>query len=129
MIRALNIILLASSAICFAGVYVLKASVEETASAKAQLERTIAQQEGDLSLLKADWALLNQPAHIAPIVARHAAALGLQPIAQSQFGAIEALPMRPEAPDTAGLDDLFRSLEEGIDPIGAILAEELGNEL
>jgi hypothetical protein len=129
MIRALNVLLLVSSAVCFVGVYVMKASVEETASAKLQLQRTIEQQEGDLSLLKADWALLNQPGHIEPIVARHAEALGLEPIAQEQFGTIEALPMRPAAPDSDALDDLFRSLDAGVDPIGAILAEEMSDEL
>lgn len=122
MIRTLNIVLFCTSLMALIGVYALKYSVEETASEKARLERLIDRQEGELSLLKADWAYLNQPAHIAPIVARHQVALGLEPARQEQFGSIEALPMRPvERPDTDALDALFESLDAGIDPIEQLI--------
>lgn len=118
MIRTVNILMLGTSLLGLVGVYGLKYSVEETASEKARLERLIERQEGELSLLQADWAYLNQPAHVAPIVARHQAALGLEPVKQEQFGTLEGLPMRPvEEPDTAALDALFESLDAGIDPI------------
>jgi hypothetical protein len=116
MIRTLNVILVCTSVAALVGVYGLKYSVEETASEKVAIERQIDRQEGELSLLKADWAYLNQPGHIQPIVARHAEALGLQPIAQAQFGGFEGLPMRVAPPNTNALDDLFLSLEAGIDP-------------
>ena len=116
MIRGINIALAVTSVVALVGVYGLKYSVEETASDKAKLERHIERQEGELSLLKADWAYLNQPGHIQPIVARHAEALNLQPIAQAQFGGFEGLPMRVAPPNTTALDDLFLSLEAGIDP-------------
>lgn len=122
MIRSLNILMVGTSLMALIGVYALKYSVEETASEKAIVERQIDRQEGELSLLKADWAYLNQPAHIAPIVARHQAALGLEPAKPEQFGSIESLPMRPvEDPDTAALDELFESLDAGIDPIEQLI--------
>lgn len=122
MIKTLNIILLCTSAAALIGVYGLKYSVEETASEMASIERQIERQEGQLSLLKADWAYLNQPAHVAPIVARHAEALGLVPIAPQQFGTFADLPMRPvAAKDTMALDTLFESLESGIDPIEQLI--------
>lgn len=123
MIRTLNIIMSLTSVLGLVGVYALKYSVEETASAKAGLERGIGRQEAELSLLKADWAYLNQPGHIAPIVTRHAEVLGLEPISQEQFGNFDGLPMRLAAPDTQALDDLFESLATGVDPAGQPIEE------
>jgi hypothetical protein len=125
MIRTLNIILVCTSIAALIGVYALKYSVEETAAEKVALERTIDRQEGELSLLKADWAYLNQPAHVGPIIARHAEALGLVPTRPEQFGSIDDLPMRPVVQnDTAALDSLFESLEAGIDPIEQLIEAE-----
>ena len=122
MIRSLNVLMIGTSLLALIGVYALKYSVEETASERARIERLIERQEGELSLLKADWAYLNQPAHVAPIVARHQAALGLEPAKQEQFGSIASLPMRPvEAPDTAALDELFESLGAGVDPVEQLI--------
>ena len=122
MIRTLNVLMVGTSLLGLVGVYGLKYSVEETASEKARIERQIDRQEGQLSLLKADWAYLNQPAHVEPIVARHQQALGLEPVKQQQFGTLEGLPMRPvEAPNTAALDALFESLDAGIDPIEQLI--------
>jgi hypothetical protein len=122
MIRTLNVILVCTSVAALIGVYALKYSVEETANQKTAIERQIDRQEGELSLLKADWAYLNQPSHVAPIVARHAAALGLLPTAQQQFGSLDTLPMRPVVQnDLAALDSLFESLELGIDPIEQLI--------
>ena len=70
MIRTLNIIMVCTSLAGLIGIYTLKYAVEETASARAALERQIEAQESELSLLQADWAYLNQPAHVAPIVVR-----------------------------------------------------------
>ena len=95
-----------------------------TAAERTSIQAQIADQEGQLSLLKADWAVLNQPGHIAPIVKRHEAELAIGPVQQEQFGSFTALPMRPVAPDTAAMDALFAAISEGIDPIDAILQME-----
>jgi hypothetical protein len=121
ILRNFNFVLLATSVAALIGVYALKYSVEETASEKAGLERTIARQEGELSLLRADWAYLNQPGHVAPIVVRHVAALGLEPVKQEQFGGFENLPMRLKPKDDTALDALFESLADGVDPIAEII--------
>jgi len=124
MIRTLNIFLLVLSLAMLAGVYALKFSIEGTASERTALAAKIEDQEGQLSLLKADWALLNQPGHIDPIVRRHQEELGIGPVQQEQFGSFAALPMRPAKPDTAAMDALFAAISEGIDPIDAILEME-----
>ncbi|WP_055045189.1 cell division protein FtsL [Devosia sp. A16] len=121
MIKMLNAVMVCTSLVGLVGVYGLKYSVEDIAGSKVRLERKIERQEGDLSLLKADWSYLNQPAHVAPIVARHQEALALVPTSQEQFGGMANLPMRPAAPDPAALDALLSSLDAGIDPIEQLI--------
>jgi hypothetical protein len=123
MIRTINIILGICSLFVLIGVYGLKYAVEVTAGDKVELERTIERQEGELSLLKAEWSLLNQPGHIEPIIRRHSEVLNLLPVSTQQFGDIASLPMRPAKPDTQAMDDLFQSLAAGVDPIDQILSE------
>ncbi len=124
MIRNLNIILIFTSVLMLSGVYALKFSIENTASERTALIAEIDSQEGQLSLLKADEAVLNQPGHIEPIVRRHELALAIAPVKQEQFGAFADLPMRPAKPNSSAMDSLFESLEAGIDPIDAILELE-----
>ena len=124
MIRNLNIVLIFTSVLMLAGVYALKFSIENTASERTALIALIDSQEGELSLVKADEAVLSQPGHIEPIVRRHQVALAIVPVKQEQFGAFDQLPMRPAKPNTAAMDSLFESLEAGIDPIDAILELE-----
>ena len=123
MIRTINVLLVCTSIGMLVGVYALKYSVEDTAAEKTALQRQIDRQQADLSLLKADWAFLNQPANVAPIVTRHTAELNLQTLSQDQFGSWNNLPMRLKAPDTAALDNLFTSLDAGVDPIQQIITE------
>jgi len=124
MIRNLNIFLLVVSVVMLAGVYALKFSIEGTAAERTALAAQIEDQEGQLSLLKADWAVLNQPGHIDPIIKRHQDELAIIPVQQEQFGAFTALPMRPAKPDIAAMDALFSAISAGIDPIDAILEME-----
>lgn len=126
MIRTLNIIMICTSLAGLVGTYTLKYAVEGTANAKAALEQRIEEQSSDLSLLQADWAYLNQPAHVAPIVVRHQAALNVGPVRQEQFGRFDELPMRPVVePDTGALDALFESLDAGVDPIEQLIESSL----
>jgi hypothetical protein len=124
MIRSINIVLIFLSVVMLAGVYALKFSIEGTASERSALIATIADQEGQLSLLKADWAVLNQPGHVESIVRRHQEELQIAQVKQTQFGAFADLPMRPAKPDTEAMDALFLAISEGIDPIDAILELE-----
>jgi hypothetical protein len=124
MIRNINIILIFTSVLLLSGVYALKFSIENTATERTALMAQIESQEGQLSLLKADEAVLSQPGHIAPIVKRHELALAVAAVKQEQFGSFAALPMRPAKPNSAAMDSLFTALEAGIDPIDAILEME-----
>lgn len=124
MIRRLNIFLICTSIVMLVGVYMLKFSIEGTAAERTELQAHISEQEDDLTTLKADWAVLNQPAYVEPIVRRHEAELGVSQVQQEQFGSFADLPMRPAKPDTAAMDALFLAIDAGVDPIDAILELE-----
>lgn len=124
MIRRLNVFLICTSIVMLVGVYMLKFSIEGTAAERTALQLHIAEQEDDLTTLKADWAVLNQPAYVEPIVRRHEAELGVVQVQQEQFGSFADLPMRPAKPDTAAMDALFLAIDAGVDPIDAILELE-----
>ena len=109
MIRTLNVILVVTS-ICRAGRRLCASNIRSgrRPARRRRSQRQIERQQADLSLLKADWAFLNQPANVAPIVTRHEAELNLQSLAQEQFGRFDTLPMRMKAPDIVALDSPVR---------------------
>lgn len=124
MIRRINVFLICTSIVMLVGVYMLKFSIEGTASERTALQYHISEQRDELTTLKADWAVLNQPGYVEPIVRRHQAELSIDQVKQEQFGSFADLPMRPAKPDTAAMDALFQAIDAGIDPIDAILELE-----
>ena len=103
MIKGINLVLLVTSVVALVGVYAIKYQSEAIANDMHALQRSVNQQQGQLSLLKADWAYLTQPATIAPLVARYSEALGLETLKAEQFGTISELPMRPQIANDAAL--------------------------
>lgn len=121
-LHRLNIVLGIIAVIAVVAVYSQKHMAELTAEEIGRIESAIAKQQADLSILKADWAYLNQPTHIQPIVDRHNDVLNLQIAEVEQFGSFADLPMRPQQRlDTEALDQLFETVEAGEDPIGSLL--------
>ncbi len=117
MIRSLNTLLVVVSVVGLVAVYALKSQAEKTAVEISALETTVARKTEFLSTLRADWAYLNQPSTLEPIIVRHAAELGLAPSSAEQFTSLESIPMRPPSePNSAALEALLVSLEAGIDP-------------
>ncbi|SDG47447.1 cell division protein FtsL [Pelagibacterium luteolum] len=121
-LHRLNLLLAALSVFAVVAVYSQKHFAELTAEEITGIERVIAKQQADLSILKADWAYLNQPTQIQPIIERHNDLLNLQVAAAAQFGQFGDLPMRPEQRlDTDALNSLFETIEAGDDPLGSLL--------
>lgn len=125
MIRGLNVILLITSIFALVGVYGIKFRTETIEEEKLSLVRAVQNQEGQLSVLRADWAYFSQPSFIEPLVERHSEVLNLQTLEAKQFGSIADLPMRPEQLNDEGLTALLEALDAGIDPIGDKLTEIL----
>lgn len=116
MIRVLNIILAMACALALIGVYGLKFQSEGIAGSKLTLQSAIADQKEKLSLLQANWAYVNQPGSLEPIIDRHAKDLNLAIISAKQFKSVDDLPMRPAKLDPDALTTLLESLESGVDP-------------
>jgi len=122
MIRIVNICLAIVSMVALVGVYAQKHISETTAEEVVRLERAIEDKQEQLSILRADWAYLNQPNHIQALVRPHNEVLGMQVAQVRQFVTFDDLPMRPQMRlDTQALDDLFETIEAGEDPIGSLL--------
>jgi hypothetical protein len=122
MIKGLNVVLALVCLLALVAVYALKYQTVDTANEKIALLTKIDGQQNQLSLLKADWAYLNQPGRIAPIIERHAEVLELQIAEQEQFISIASLPMRPASePNDGALLALLEALENGVDPISALI--------
>jgi len=122
MMKWLNLCLLFACALALVGVYVIKYQTLDIANEKKALLVLIEQKQGDISLLEADWAYLNQPSYIEPMVRRHQDYLGLDIIDQKQFINISDLPMRKKTDaDDAAMTALFEALDSGVDPIAALI--------
>ncbi|MCC6982439.1 MAG: hypothetical protein IT535_04135 [Bauldia sp.] len=75
--------------------YNSKHEVEGASAAVADLRVELAQEKDALSLLKAEWSVLTQPARLQELVTLYAAELGLEPFAPAQLVAIDDIPIRP----------------------------------
>ena len=100
MIRLLQLAsVIAVIAAAFA-VFQVKYRADAAAARVADLQRQVDEEKERLSLLKAEWSLLMQPARIQGLVERHNEALGLAPLEPRQIGRLRDLaelpPRRPK---------------------------------
>ncbi len=122
MLKWFNLTLLGICVAALVGVYYIKYQSIDTGNEKIALEQLIKEQQNDLSSLKADWAYLNQPKFIEPILIRHQEVLGLRLTEQSQFISIADLPDRIVGElDKEALTLLFEAVEKGVDPIALLI--------
>ena len=68
-----------------------------------RLEAEIKLQEDTIDLLKADWALLNQPSRLQKLITVYQPELQLETTQPSQIATLDELPDRPVAPPDAPL--------------------------
>ena len=115
MIRWLQVISVLAAAGAAVFVFQVKYRAEAVANRAAELQRTLDQEHETLSLLKAEWSLLIQPARVQELTARHAELLKLQPLDPKQITKLEKLPMRPTGPapeDESALSALLEGVIE-----------------
>ncbi|MGE0724695.1 MAG: hypothetical protein AB7O45_09985 [Alphaproteobacteria bacterium] len=75
------------------GVFQVKYEVQDLETRLTQLNRSILADQQAIHILKAEWSYLSQPGRIAELARKH---LSLVPLATSQIGRIEDLPLRPD---------------------------------
>jgi cell division protein FtsL len=102
MIRVLNAFMVALTVLICFGLYRITYEAQDRAAELQRVEERIGEAHSAISVLKAEWTHLSQPARIQTLASRH---LTLQPIAASQISLISNLPLREvtgTSPDAIG---------------------------
>lgn len=110
MIRWLQFLSVVAAAAGAVAVFQIKYQAEAVAERAAELQRDLDSEKEALSLLKAEWSYLGQPARVQEIVEKHQDTLKLAPLSSEQITRFETLPTRqigPEPDDEAALSDLL----------------------
>lgn len=72
-------------------VFQVKYRADAAAARVAELQRQVDEEKERLSLLKAEWSFLIQPARVQELVERHNEALRLEPLEPEQIGRLRDL--------------------------------------
>jgi hypothetical protein len=108
MLRTLDILLIVVMTAVAAVTYTIKHRAEEKLSEVHKLEANIQLEKDTIDLLRADWALLTQPARLEKLIGLYQNELQLQPTDSTQIVQSSELPMlRSELPalEEAKTDD------------------------
>jgi len=97
MTRYINILLIFLMVLSASAVYDMKYEAELAAENISKLQGRIDQQKEDISLLKAEWALLTRPARMQEVLARHGDILKLVPMTSDHIGTVADIPEKPVA--------------------------------
>ena len=98
MTRYINALLVFLMVLSAAAVYDMKYEAEIAAEIIKQKQAEIAQAREDISLLKAEWALLTRPARMRDLLERHQDILNLTPLPSNHIGTLADIPEKPVMP-------------------------------
>ncbi|MEM7300136.1 MAG: hypothetical protein AAF468_03550 [Pseudomonadota bacterium] len=114
MIRSLDLILVAAMICGAVWTFSIKHQAEQSAEEVARLQKLIQAEKEKINLLRADWALLNQPARLQKLAETHAEELQLKPLKSTQIAKEGELPAirPPEDPENDPIGDLVETKSE-----------------
>jgi hypothetical protein len=104
--RLFNLVLVAAMIVGAMLTYDMKHKAEIAADRVARLQAEVAKEKDKITLLKAEWSMLTQPARLQELVGKYADYFQLEPFSPDQVGTIDEIPLRPAG---AG-DDASRTL-------------------
>lgn len=120
--RMFKILMVAVTLVASVSVYALKYDSGRNAAEIKRLNDEIADEKQALSVLKAEWSLLNQPDRLQRLADKY---LDLKPLTPVQTATIMSIPRRP---DREGLEALvletLASTAEFTNPLGTIPAPQ-----
>ena len=100
MFRTSDIVLIAVMVSAAAFTYKIKHEAEDQLSALRKVESQIRTEEDTITVLKADWSLLTQPARLQRLTETYNGELLLQATEAKQIVGLEDVPIKPvEIPD------------------------------
>ena len=94
MFRTSDMVLIAVMVSAAAFTYKIKQQAEEQFVAVRKLEQQIRLEEDSMTLLRADWSLLTQPARLQRLSELYQADLKLAPVDPHQFAQVGEIPVR-----------------------------------
>lgn len=124
MMRLVNLTLLILTGLAAVTVYQVKHRADQAAERVATVKRSVQSEEEAISLLKAEWSLLVQPARIQGLIERHSGDFALQSIEPGQIGTIGAIPLRGTQRRVVKQDDTVRNQTDAPRSIEELLARE-----
>lgn len=96
MLRTFDIIMIAAMLVAATVTYTIKYDAEKQIAVIAKLKRQIDSEKDTITLLRADWALMNQPGRLQSLVGVYEKELNLQPIEAEQLVlSVNEIPERP----------------------------------
>jgi hypothetical protein len=94
MTRWLQIVSVLAVTASAAFVFQVKYRSETVAERVADLQRAVDEEQEAISLLKAEWSYLIQPARVQDLIERYRTRLELEPVSPEQIGTFDDLPIR-----------------------------------
>jgi cell division protein FtsL len=110
--RFLHLIVIVALVLAAAYVYRIKLDSTVQAERVAKVRTEIRRERDTIASLRAEWAKLDSPARIQKLAKRH---LPLQPVAPTQVGGLDALPMRPPSLAPPADDDLIAAMIQDLE--------------
>lgn len=98
MTRYIDALLVFLMVLSAAAVYDMKYEAELASEAIGRQEARLGQLKEDISLLKAEWALLTRPARMQDLINRHHDILDLVPMTADHIVRIDEIPQKPQPP-------------------------------
>jgi hypothetical protein len=95
MTRYVNALLVFLMVLSAAAVYDMKYEAELAAGTVTSLEQMIGAEQAEISLLKAEWSMLTQPARMQDLVNRYQEILQLEPLGANHIGTVADIPEKP----------------------------------
>lgn len=118
MTRWLQILSVIAAAGAAVFVFQIKFQAEHVAERVTDLQRQVDEGNEAISMLRAEWSYLIQPARVQELATRHAEALKLVPLDPTQITTLDKLPFRqagPEPEDEAALSAILG--QTGLEPL------------
>jgi len=93
--RIFNATLLVAMIVGAGITYNMKHTAEMASDNLARLQASISAEKDKISVLKAEWSMLIQPARLQSVVTRYADHFDLQPFSADQIASISDIPEKP----------------------------------
>jgi len=116
VMRFVHLIVVAALVAAAVGVYTIKFESTVRAEQVARLAAEIKRERDTIAALRAEWALLDNPARIEALVHRHLALKMLDPVQIEHLESLPERPLMPAGPPEDAIATILDALEGELPP-------------